>query len=1096
MPAYQLTNPLRGHLATPAGRKLKAALSAAVRGRITGPHWTTLLTTPRSAFGGPTSGRAEQAYSSLEAVVTDYLQPALAAVAAAQFAAGLELAASAPSPAAADTPAPTATATPAAAAPNSEADRLAEAVHDVVEHRAILCVTGPAPTQAIATASQRQELPTVWLRPHPAKDRAGLIRAFYAGLGLDHYRPQPRALNTAVELIATELQRRPRLVIVPDAEQLPTAALQQLYSLWSTTAPDRIPLILAGQDRLHTVLARPGLASLKSCVFIWHRIPSAPAQDSTAVPPDSAAVPPSSSPLAAVASGPDLQDASVPVSSPSTPASDAQGFAQAAVSAPAPAAAAAAVASPGPVPLAAPSLVPAAASAPSAVPAAPSAGAVPAPAGEAATAVPVPVAPTTPATLHEARAALPHLIKAASSGTVTPLARGTDHAVLTAPATATGLGWDLTGADIHGTADARKKLGDLIQAAALGRPQVLRRHVTPVAVLLPATGAGVPRPPADFTTPSATDQAAVPAAAVPPVPAPFPAPAPAPAVVAEPVPASAAVPAVLAVPPAAPAPASAAAAPAAAPGPAVPAPDLAAVPPDSVVPAAVAAAPASASASAGAAPSATTAAAPAAVPSVSRRLAPFAQALDLLLTPHHPHTPDPDTATAATSDGPHPLPGLRTGLRALDEALGGLQPGRFYLVAAPPGLGSSLLAATAARLTALEHHQPVLYAASGLSRADVAARITAAHLPVDYRRLRAGRLNPTEQQDVAALQHELAAAPLYIDDGTDLTAAAIAESAEDLPGLALVVVDRFQSADDPRLPLSGPRLTDAAQALAHLARTRNLPLLAAVDTTDPDHLAALGLDITITLAPYTGRYGREGDLDARITERDFGTLATIALHADLAHARITDYTDPYEQIPAPDPDRIRAARSITSPADPDPAGTAPAIPVHNPAADPAPSTAEQPAPAAAVPGPATDPATASPGAPVVAQLPAEPHTPGAWPANLTPTGTAPAQPVAPGTTPQPAADPAAEQPPAAGAGAAAPEQPVAEGRLAPSTAEAFASTSAAARKPPTPTPANTGGGYAGRDYSYFTGMITRAVDQALVSLLSSCNNDAALTRCA
>ncbi|WP_151898026.1 DnaB-like helicase C-terminal domain-containing protein [Streptomyces sp. C8S0] len=86
--------------------------------------------------------------------------------------------------------------------------------------------------------------------------------------------------------------------------------------------------------------------------------------------------------------------------------------------------------------------------------------------------------------------------------------------------------------------------------------------------------------------------------------------------------------------------------------------------------------------------------------------------------------------------------GLSTGIRTLDDVLGGLQPGRFYLVAAAPGAGSSLIATAAARTSALDQHQPVLYAASGLTRADIAARIVAAHLPVDYRRLRAGRLTP------------------------------------------------------------------------------------------------------------------------------------------------------------------------------------------------------------------------------------------------------------------------------------------------------------------------------------------------------------------
>ncbi|WP_217161945.1 type II toxin-antitoxin system prevent-host-death family antitoxin, partial [Streptomyces sp. AC512_CC834] len=94
----------------------------------------------------------------------------------------------------------------------------------------------------------------------------------------------------------------------------------------------------------------------------------------------------------------------------------------------------------------------------------------------------------TPATLHQARAALPDLIRAAADGTPTPLIReDTDHALLTTPDAATTLGWDLEHAPAHGIADARKKLGDLIHEAAQGHPQVLRRHTTPVAVLLPAT---------------------------------------------------------------------------------------------------------------------------------------------------------------------------------------------------------------------------------------------------------------------------------------------------------------------------------------------------------------------------------------------------------------------------------------------------------------------------------------------------------------------------------------------------------------------------------------------------------------------------------
>lgn len=49
-----------------------------------------------------------------------------------------------------------------------------------------------------------------------------------------------------------------------------------------------------------------------------------------------------------------------------------------------------------------------------------------------------------------------------------------------------------------------------------------------------------------------------------------------------------------------------------------------------------------------------------------------------------------------------------------------------------------------------------------------------------------------------------------IDDGSDLTAADIADTAPHLEGLALVVVDRLQGARSARLPPFGEHLPDAS----------------------------------------------------------------------------------------------------------------------------------------------------------------------------------------------------------------------------------------------------------------------------------------------
>lgn len=387
---------------------------------------------------------------------------------------------------------------------------------------------------------------------------------------------------------------------------------------------------------------------------------------------------------------------------------------------------------------------------------------------------------------------LPQLVKAAVEGRPTPLTRKSEgreyRALLASPQAAEEAGWDLAAAASWPTAAARGKLGELIQYAATGSPQVLRRHSTPVAVLIPDAHAPAtdPSPTPDPTTPAATLQQPHATPAKPPAPA----------------------------------------TPAAGPAP--------------------------------------------------RRLAPLSDALTTFPTPTT-GTENPDTEVVPA------MPGLPTGLAVLDQALGGLQPGRFYLVAGAPGAGASLIATTAARTTALTGNLPVLYAASGLTSGDVAARAIAAHTPVDYRRLRAGNLTADERRAVTGTTQLLASAPLFIDDGADLDAEAIVSTAPDVDGLALVVVDRLQTVHNPRLPLSGPTaIADAVQALAHLARTRHLPVLAVLDTDDPRTVAALDTDITLTLT----RTSDQAHL--AVAERDFGTLATLHLHADLLCARFTD----------------------------------------------------------------------------------------------------------------------------------------------------------------------------------------------------------------
>jgi prevent-host-death family protein len=226
-------------------------------------------------------------------------------------------------------------------------------------------------------------------------------------------------------------------------------------------------------------------------------------------------------------------------------------------------------------------------------------------------------------------------------------------------------------------------------------------------------------------------------------------------------------------------------------------------------------------------------------------------------------------------------PGLSFGLARLDEATGGLHPGRLVLVAAEPQVGGSLIGLAAAR-TALARNTRVLYAASGPSSADITRRIIAAEAGGDYARLKTGTLTEDEQQVVERLRQ----APLLIDDGSDLTAEAIADTAPLADNLALVVVDRLQRAHNPRLPLSGEHLPKASQILRELARAQNVPVLAVLDTADPAVVNLLDADVILTLTTAPDHQSTS----VTVAERDLGIIATTSLLPDLAHARFLDTT--------------------------------------------------------------------------------------------------------------------------------------------------------------------------------------------------------------
>lgn len=187
------------------------------------------------------------------------------------------------------------------------------------------------------------------------------------------------------------------------------------------------------------------------------------------------------------------------------------------------------------------------------------------------------------------------------------------------------------------------------------------------------------------------------------------------------------------------------------------------------------------------------------------------------------------TAEAAHTRGG--LAGLPTGLKDLDEVLGGLHKSDLVIIAARPGMGKTALATGVAFHVA---RQPgsVGFFSLEMSSEQLSTRILASEAGVSSDRMRKGELKTQEMDRVMAVVPELEALPLYVDDGAALTIAALRTRARRLKrmhGLDLIVVDYLQLLTGANTRKNDNRVQEVSEitrGLKTLAKELDVPVVA------------------------------------------------------------------------------------------------------------------------------------------------------------------------------------------------------------------------------------------------------------------------------
>ena len=145
-----------------------------------------------------------------------------------------------------------------------------------------------------------------------------------------------------------------------------------------------------------------------------------------------------------------------------------------------------------------------------------------------------------------------------------------------------------------------------------------------------------------------------------------------------------------------------------------------------------------------------------------------------------------------TASGGKTLPGLSTGLSAVDAKINGLNKSDLLLLAARPGMGKTSMALNVALSAAKESGKTVAIFSLEMSREQLVTRLIASEGLVVNTRLVTGNLRVSDWQRIAEAASSLSRMDIRIDDNPLLTVADMNAKCRRLENLGLVVIDYLQ----------------------------------------------------------------------------------------------------------------------------------------------------------------------------------------------------------------------------------------------------------------------------------------------------------------
>lgn len=141
------------------------------------------------------------------------------------------------------------------------------------------------------------------------------------------------------------------------------------------------------------------------------------------------------------------------------------------------------------------------------------------------------------------------------------------------------------------------------------------------------------------------------------------------------------------------------------------------------------------------------------------------------------------------------LSGIATGFEKLDKVTSGWQPSDLIIIAARPGMGKTAFVLSMARNIAIDFNHPVAVFSLEMSSVQLITRLISSETGLSSEKLRTGKLEKHEWEQLSVKVRDLEKAPLFIDDTPSLSIFDLRAKARRLSsqhGIKLIVIDYLQ----------------------------------------------------------------------------------------------------------------------------------------------------------------------------------------------------------------------------------------------------------------------------------------------------------------